>query len=82
MYSPLTKWLIIEIFIIKKMISSNFDKKIIDRDVYLIPKNQMHTQTVIFMHGYGDSPDGYMDVFYVDNPPVPKGTNSFIMRSK
>ena len=37
------------------------EEKYIDRDLYLIPKE--HKTTMIFMHGLGDSPEGWKDVF-------------------
>lgn len=39
-------------------------------DVYLNPKGQ-HTHTLVFMHGLGDTADGYIDLFMDKSSPTP-----------
>jgi len=41
-----------------------------DADIYLTPKSK-HTHTLIFMHGLGDSADGFYDFFTEKNSPAP-----------
>ncbi|KAL4486806.1 hypothetical protein ABPG72_006638 [Tetrahymena utriculariae] len=39
-------------------------------DIYLIPKGQ-HTHTLVWMHGLGDSAEGYLDFFGESSSPTP-----------
>ena len=40
-------------------------------DIYLIPKEQQHTNTLIWFHGLGDNPNGYLDIFNSYYSPIP-----------
>jgi phospholipase/carboxylesterase len=54
-----------------KMISTNYFKfQSVDRDITLTP-NEGHDSTLIFMHGLGDSAEGYIDVFNSNAKPIP-----------
>jgi len=39
-------------------------------DIYLTPVEE-HKYTIIWMHGLGDSSEGFLDFFYSSNPIVP-----------
>ncbi|EAR82795.2 phospholipase/carboxylesterase family protein (macronuclear) [Tetrahymena thermophila SB210] len=39
-------------------------------DIYLIPKGQ-HTHTLVWMHGLGDTAEGYLDFFGESSSPTP-----------
>jgi phospholipase/carboxylesterase len=42
-------------------------------DIYLIPKSEEHKETIVWLHGLGDSAEGFVDVFLDDklNPVRP-----------
>lgn len=42
-----------------------------ENDIYLIPIVKPHTQTLIWLHGLGDSPLGYLDMFNSYESPIP-----------
>lgn len=46
--------------------------------LYLIPKDK-HTHTLIWMHGLGDTAQGYLDVFTTNITPVPKTTKVILL---
>jgi hypothetical protein len=43
-----------------------FKEKKPNRDIHLTPENGEHKYTVIWMHGLGDSSEGFLDFFYSD----------------
>jgi len=43
--------------------SSNYTISKKGQDLYLVPKDGKHTETLIFMHGLGDSAAGWFDIF-------------------
>ena len=43
--------------------SSNYNIEKKNQDIYLVPKDGKHTETLIFMHGFGDTAEGWFDVF-------------------
>ena len=43
--------------------SSNYTVSKKGQDIYLTPKDGKHTETLIFMHGLGDSAAGWFDIF-------------------
>lgn len=47
--------------------------------LYLIPKNATQEQTLIYLHGLGDSPNGYLDMFNHPNSPIPKKTKIILL---
>lgn len=47
--------------------------------LYLIPKNATQEQTLIYLHGLGDSPMGYLDMFNHPNSPIPKNTKIILL---
>ena len=52
------------IFLIPKMeASSNYNVEKKNQDIYITPKDGNHTETLIFMHGLGDTAEGWFDVF-------------------
>lgn len=34
------------------------------QDIYVTPKEGKHTETLVWMHGLGDTAEGWFDVFY------------------
>ena len=46
------------------------------QDIYLTPEGAdnggEHQYTMIWMHGLGDSSEGFLDFFYSDDPIVPQ----------
>jgi Phospholipase/Carboxylesterase. len=38
-----------------------------NKDIYITPKDGKHTETMIFMHGLGDTAAGWLDVFVSDD---------------
>lgn len=42
----------------------------VDQDIYLTPKEGKHTETLVFMHGLGDTADGWLDAFISSSSPV------------
>lgn len=47
-----------------------YDRSKKESDIYLTPKKN-HTHTLIFMHGLGDSPNGFYDFFTTTSSPAP-----------
>ena len=45
-----------------------------DRDIYLIPEAD-HKFSFIWLHGLGDSADGFLDFFYTEDPIIPNKVN-------
>eukprot|EP00331_Platyophrya_macrostoma_P023834 CAMPEP_0176441730 /NCGR_PEP_ID=MMETSP0127-20121128/21384_1 /TAXON_ID=938130 /ORGANISM="Platyophrya macrostoma, Strain WH" /LENGTH=236 /DNA_ID=CAMNT_0017826589 /DNA_START=8 /DNA_END=718 /DNA_ORIENTATION=+ len=48
-------------------------------DIYITPKEGKHTETLVFMHGLGDSAKGWFDVFYAKDSPVLKTTKVVLL---
>lgn len=48
-------------------------------DIILTPKNGNSLQTLIFLHGMGDSPSGYLDMFDSIYNPLPKQTKVILL---
>lgn len=48
------------------------------KDIYLIPKGS-HTHTLIWMHGLGDSAEGYLDFFTDSSSPTPATTKVVLL---
>ena len=42
-----------------------------NNDIYLIPKEKQHTHTLIWLHGLGDVPTSYLDMFNKYDSPIP-----------
>ena len=42
-----------------------------NKDIYLIPNEQQHTHTLIWFHGLGDTPNGYLSMFNTYYSPIP-----------
>ena len=52
---------------------SSFDYNIERKkmDIYLHPKGDKHSETIVFLHGLGDTADGWLDYFlYPDCSPI------------
>jgi len=41
-----------------------------DQDIIITPKDKPHTETIIFLHGLGDTADGWFSLFYSKQSPV------------
>ena len=48
---------------------SNLACRLQGRDIHIIPKT--YTHTLLWMHGLGDSPYGFLELFYSKQSPVP-----------
>ncbi|CDW87032.1 phospholipase carboxylesterase family protein [Stylonychia lemnae] len=55
-----------------------FIKSMKDQDIYLEPVAE-HKYTIIWMHGLGDSANGFLSFFYSANPVVPNNVNFLII---
>ena len=42
-----------------------------DKDIYLTPADEEHKYTIIWLHGLGDTAQGFLDFFYSDDPIIP-----------
>ncbi len=50
-----------------------------DKDLYLVPKNGKHTETFIFMHGLGDTANGWVDTFMESSTNVVLPTTKVVL---
>ena len=57
-------------FVSSKMESKNLTYKRQDQHIIITPKGKPHTETLIFLHGLGDTADGWFDLFYSKLSPV------------
>lgn len=50
----------------------------VDKDIYITPSDGKHTETLVWMHGLGDTADGWFDIFCSEISPVPEVTFSIV----
>lgn len=50
-----------------------------NQDIYLTPKKEQHTETLIFLHGLGDTADGWVDLFLSQMNPCPQSTKIVLL---
>jgi len=50
-----------------------------DYDIYLKPRNIPHTDTLIFLHGLGDTAAGWLDIFNTELSPVRDSTKVVLL---
>ncbi len=56
----------------------NLEKKP-SHDIYLTPKSGEHKYTLIWMHGLGDSSEGFLDFFQCPKPWLPNLNTKVIL---
>ena len=59
--------------------NTDFDAKPKGRDIYIMPKKEEVKNTVVWMHGLGDSAMGFLDFFDRQDSPVPKHTKVVLL---
>ena len=55
----------------------SFNRK--NQDIYLTPKKEKHTDTLVFLHGLGDTADGWVDLFLSEMNPCPQSTKIILL---
>lgn len=50
-------------------------------NIHLIPKSGKYTHVIMFMHGFGDSPESYLD-FFKDEVKLPSGISAKVILLK
>jgi len=50
-----------------------------NQDLILTPRTEKHTDTLIFLHGLGDSANGWVDIFLSGQSPCPNSTKVVLL---
>ena len=61
------------------MTSKKYTLNRVNQDIYLTPKTEPHTSTLVFMHGLGDSAQGWVDLFLEEVNPCPSSTKIVLL---
>ena len=60
---------------------SNFgiDMYLRDQDIYLLPQKSQHKFTLIWLHGLGDTAEGFLEYFYSPVTLIPNNNTKVIL---
>ena len=52
-----------------------------DKEIIIAPKNSKHECTLVWLHGLGDSAEGFLPFFYSEDSPAPSGCKVILLNA-